>query len=49
MAHSRPLAQVTGARRGIGAAIALALAGGHFQFATDPVINLDGGLSLLRL
>lgn len=32
----------------IGAAVA-ALAGGHFQFATGSVINLDGGLAIPRL
>ena len=47
MALSRPVALVTGARRGIGAVAALA--SGHSQFATGSVINLDGGLSLRRL
>ncbi|HEV8262536.1 MAG TPA: hypothetical protein VE029_06415 [Rhizobacter sp.] len=46
MAHSSPVDLVTGARRGMGAAVALA--SGHFRFATGAVIILDGGLSLPR-
>jgi len=46
MAHSSPVDLVTGARRGMGAAVALA--SGHFRFATGAVIILDGGLSSPR-
>ncbi len=46
MAHSSPVDLVTGAHRGMGAAVALA--SGHFRFATGAVIILDGGLSLPR-
>jgi len=46
MAHSRPVDLVTGAPRGIGAAVALA--SGHFRFATGAAIIVDGGLSLPR-
>jgi NAD(P)-dependent dehydrogenase (short-subunit alcohol dehydrogenase family) len=46
MAHARPVDLVTGAPRGIGATVALA--SGHFRFATGAVIILDGGLSLPR-
>lgn len=42
MAHSRPVDLITGAPRGIGAAVALA--SGNFRFATGTVIILDGGL-----
>ncbi|HZF21845.1 MAG TPA: hypothetical protein VE030_00105 [Burkholderiales bacterium] len=46
MAHSRPVDLVTGAPRGIGAAVALA--SGRFRFATGAAIIVDGGLWLPR-
>jgi len=46
MTHSRPVDLVTGAPRGIGAAVALA--SGRFRFATGAAIIVDGGLSLPR-
>ena len=41
MAHSRPVALVTGARRGIGAAIALALARAEFDIAMTDIAEDD--------
>jgi NAD(P)-dependent dehydrogenase (short-subunit alcohol dehydrogenase family) len=41
MARSRPVALVTGARRGIGSAIALALAGANFDIAITDIVEDD--------
>jgi len=50
MAHSRPVALITGARRGIGASIALALARAGFDIAiTDIAQDDDAGATLAAL
>jgi NAD(P)-dependent dehydrogenase (short-subunit alcohol dehydrogenase family) len=47
MAHSRPVALITGARRGIGAAIALALARAEFDIAITDIAEDDDARATL--